>query len=129
MNKGILSVLFSVFILFTFTAVGQKWEKLGTRVVDYKLDRDVIHVGAHDGAFRKLRVEVRGGAVNMHKMRVEYMNGESQEIPLRHNFSSRSASRIIDLKGNRRIIKNVYFFYDTKNLARSKATVHLFGGH
>jgi hypothetical protein len=129
MNTKILSVLFSAFLLISFTGTAQKWERLGSRKVNYGLDKDVIPVGVHEGAFTKLRIVVKGGAVNMHKMKIEYMNGEKQEVALRHNFSSKSASRIIDLKGNKRIIKKITFFYDTKNLARKRATVHVFGRH
>lgn len=129
MNTKILSLLFTAFLLVSFTGTAQKWERLGSRVVNYGLDKDVIHVGAHEGAFTKLRIVVKGGAINMHKMTIEYMNGEKDEVELRHNFSKQSASRIIDLNGNKRLIKKITFFYDTKNLARRRAAVHVFGRH
>ena len=110
-----------------FGATAQNWQKLGSQTVNYGLDKDVIVVGAHDGAFTKLKVQVTGGALNMHRMKIEYMNGETQEVQLRHNFSKQSGTRIIDLKGNKRLIKKITFWYDTKNLARRKARVHVLG--
>ncbi len=133
MNFKILSLLFSAFLFLSFTGHSQnraqraKWEKLGVRAVNYGLDKDDIHVGAKEGGYTKLKVVVTGGALNMHKMVVTYMNGEKEEIELRHNFTKGSSSRIIDLNGQKRLIKNIRFFYDTKNLARSKAKVIVFG--
>ena len=99
------------------------------RAVNYKLDKDDIHVGAKEGGFTKLKVVVTGGSLNMHRMVVTYMNGTKEEIQLRHNFKKGSGSRIIDLKGGKRVIKNIRFFYDTKNLAKSKAKVIVIGRH
>lgn len=130
MNYKILSVLFTAFLfisLSSFSQRGVKWERLGTRIVDYKLEADNIHVGAKEGGFTKLKVVVTGGALNMHKMVVTYMNGEKEEIELRHNFAKGSGSRIIDLNGGKRLIKDIRFFYDTKNLAQAKAKVTVFG--
>ena len=104
-----------------------RWVKLGSKKVNYGLDRDVIRVGAKEGGFTKLKVKVTGGALNMHRMIVEYGNGSKDEINLRHNFSKRTASRVVDLNGGKRIIKDITFWYDTKNLARKKARVTVFG--
>ena len=92
--KSRLLLLFVLGLLFTaFNGQAQTWERLGSRVVNYGLDKDDIFVGAHEGAFTKLKVEVSGGALNMHRMVVHYMNGTKQEISLKHNFSKRSSSR------------------------------------
>lgn len=130
MNYKILSLLFSAFLFVSLSGFSQtraKWERLGTRVVNYSLEADDIHVGAKEGGFTKLKVVVTGGALNMHRMVVTYMNGEKDEIELRHNFAKGSASRIIDLNGGKRLIKDIRFFYDTKNLAHSKANVTVYG--
>ena len=130
MNKRILAFAVSILFLMSFVPSQKaKWDKLGSRKVNYSLEKDVIPVGIKDGKFTKLKIVVRGGAINMHKMKVNFRNGSSQEIALKHNFNKNSASRTIDLNGGKRIIKNISFFYDTKNLARSKATVHVFGRH
>jgi len=120
---GILSLLVMSF------ALPQNWERLGSRKVNFRVDRDTMVVGAHEGAFTKLKVEVRGGAINMRQMVVNYRNGQSQNIALKHNFARGGGSRIIDLPGNKRIIKSIVFVYDTKNRSRSRATVTVFGRH
>ncbi len=106
-----------------------KWERLGSRAVNYLAEFDVIQVGAKEGSFTKLKIAVTGGSLNMHRMVVTYMNGTKEEINLRHNFKKGSTSRVIDIRGEKRLIKKIKFFYDTKNLARRKAKVHVYGRH
>lgn len=123
-------------LLFTVSASANsiapelhKWEKLGTKKVSFKLDKDVIHVGVRKGGFKKVKIQVTGGTVKMHKMVVKYQNGEKQIIPLKHIFKPRSGSRVIDLNGNKRIVKNITFLYDSANIPGQRATIHLFGKH
>lgn len=129
MNTKALSILFMAFLFVSFTGFSQKrdWTRLGSRAVNYKLDKDIIKVGAREGGFTKLRVGVTGGSLNMHRMVVFYMNGTKEEITLRHNFKKGSASRVIDIRGGKRLIKHIKFFYDTKNIAPTKARIHVFG--
>lgn len=132
MNGRILSILFTAFLFISFSSSAQNkknWDRLGSRIVNYGLDKDVIPVGLKEGGFTKLKVAVTGGSLNMHKMAVVYMNGSTEVINLRHNFSKGSSSRVIDIRGGKRAIKEIRFFYDTKNLARAKARIHVFGRH
>jgi hypothetical protein len=87
------------------------WEKLGERTVNGKMDRDVIDVGADDGTFTAIRVKVEGSSLLMHEIRVVFLNGETFEPKTRLYFSKNSQSRIIDLPGNKRVIKRVEFKY------------------
>ncbi len=134
--KSVVKVfsLVAIFVLGnSFTTVHHsetfhdKWHKLGSKKISYKLDRDVIRVGAKEGTFKKLKIEIKRGAVNMHKMKVEYMNGTVDNIPLRHNFKRGSDSRIIDLEGGKRFIKDITFWYDTKNASRKRAKISVYG--
>ncbi len=106
-----------------------KWERLGSKKVNFRLDKDVIRVGVRDGGFTKLKVQVTGGSVNMHKMVVEYGNGQKETINIKHQFSPRTGTRVIDLNGGKRVIKDITFWYDSKNRPGGKATVHVFGRH
>jgi hypothetical protein len=137
--KRFLTVISSTFVIglllvpvFSFNTLNdspQKWEKLGQRKVNFKLDRDAIHVTGFEGFFTALQVKVKDGPVNMHKMEVYFHNGQTKEIELRNDFTAGSESRVIDLPGNARIIDKVVFWYDTKNFADSKAIVELWGRH
>ena len=128
MTIKLFMLIATVFVASSFTGhkAIKNWSKLGSKKVSYKIDRDVIRVGATDGRFSKLKIQVTGGALNMHKMIVEYGNGTKDNIPLKENFKN-NGSRIIDLDGNKRVIKDITFFYDTKNRSRKRATVHVFG--
>ncbi len=130
-QKPALSFLLIIFLIgssFTVSSIG-KWEHLGTRNVNYRIDRDVIKVTARDGAFKKLKIKVTNGSLNMHRIVVQYGNGEKQLIQVRKNFGKGGATRIIDLEGTKRIIRDITFFYDTKNLSGRRAKVHVFGRH
>ena len=105
------------------------WELLGTRQVNYAVEHDEIVVTRAEGLFTALQIKVKRGPVNMHRIVVHYGNGERDEIALRENFRAGSESRVIDLPGNKRIIKKVDFLYDTKNLANRKGVVELWGRH
>ena len=128
----VLLITLSGFTSFSFTnapSISNFWEHLGSKKVNYRLDRDVIHVGLFEGGFEKLKIKVSGGRLNMHKMVVEYGNGSKDEINLRHNFGRGSESRIIDLNAGKRIIRDITFWYDSKNLQSTKAVVHVHGRH
>ncbi len=103
------------------------WVHLGSRKINWGVEKDVIVVGPNARGFTKLKIKVTGGAVNMRKMVVTYGNGDKDNIPLKFNFSKGAESRVIDLKGGKRQIKTISFWYDTKNGSKQKATVHVAG--
>ena len=123
----VMILCLSSFTSSTINTSISKWERLGSRTVNFKLDKDIIHVGAKDGRFAKLKLAVTGGDLNIHKMLIEYQNGQVENINLKHNFNKRSSSRIIDIDGRKRIIKNIIFWYDTKNKSKKKALITVFG--
>lgn len=106
-----------------------RWEKLGSRKVNYSLDRDEIVVTRYEGRFTALKFKVMQGGINLHKVAIHYGNGDVQEIETRNNIPAGGESRLINLPGNRRVIQKVVFWYDTKNFAEKKATVELWGRH
>lgn len=128
--KQRISVVMGLLIMVTMVSLSFKpdnWRILGTKTVDYQLDKDVLDVQLRDGVFQKLKFVVRGGALNMHKVIVHFENGGEQEIDMRHSFDKNSQSRVIDLKGNKRIIEKIVFWYDTKNASNRKEKVTVLG--
>lgn len=133
-----LIAVFSLFFLgsaFTEPLVADnspeinRWEKLGQRRVNYGLDRDEISVTARDGAFRALKIKVKNGGINMHRCIVHYRNGQTQSLNISQVIRKGGETRVLNLDGNRRIITKVVFLYDTKNFARQRATIELWGRH
>ena len=105
------------------------WELLGVKKVNYGLDRDEIDVTASEGMFTGIKLKVKQSPINMHRLAVHFGNGEVQEFELRENFRAGSESRILDLPGNRRVIRKIVIWYDTKNLAVGKGLVEVWGRH
>lgn len=121
-TAGVAVLLFLVLTSFTSQ---DPWVHLGTRKVNFGVDKDVISVTYRDGAFTAVKILVNDGALNMHKCTIFFENGGKQEVELRHNFAKNSNSRVIDLKGNKRFIDRIEFWYDTKNAANRKAEVQV----
>lgn len=103
------------------------WTQLGSRVVDYSLDHDVVSLNNSKEVFTQLRVSVTGGALNMHKATVHFANGDKQDIDFPEVVSSENDGKVLDLAGNNRVIEKVTFWYDTKANSSQKATITVFG--
>lgn len=139
MKNLILLISLFTFCSFTYSpsntpandnsSMQDRWELLGTRTVKFINDRDEINVTAKEGLFTALRVKVLRSAMDMNKMTVHFGDGSSEDIEMRNSFKAGDQSRIIDLPGNRRIIKKVVFWYDTKNYKKRRAVVELWGRH
>ncbi len=130
-NLGFIVQAF--FIVTSTIAFGQgagepgTWSFLGSRTVNYRLDRDEIKVTHSEGVFSALQIRVRRAGIDMLKAVVHFGDGSTQEIEMRETLRQGSVSRVIDLEGNNRVIKKVVFWYDTKNYRRHRAIVELWG--
>lgn len=102
------------------------WELLGTRRVSFAVDHDAMIVGARQGGFTAIKLEVAGGDLEMYNIKVTFGNGQSFSPDTRINFRQGSWSRTIDLPGPVRIVRRVDFWYRSR-LRRGVATVRLFG--
>ncbi|MEZ5057007.1 MAG: DUF2541 family protein [Saprospiraceae bacterium] len=106
-----------------------RWERLGTKKVNFGLDRDEIVVSAREGLFTAMKLKVKRAGINMHKCVVHFANGESQEIIIRNNLRQGGETRVIDINGGARVIRKVVFWYDTKNIRARKGVIELWGRH
>jgi len=88
-----------------------QWKKLGERTVNGKLDKDTIVVGADDGFFTAIQVKVENSSLDMRDIKVNFGNGSSFSPDTRVRFDANTKSRVIDLPGEKRIIKSVEFKY------------------
>ncbi|MCB0663167.1 MAG: DUF2541 family protein [Saprospiraceae bacterium] len=104
-----------------------RWELLGSKKVNFGLDRDEIPVTIAEGTFTALKIKVRRSGINMHRMVVHYGNGGTQEIDIRKNIPQGGETRVIDINGGARVIKKVVFWYDTKNIRARKGVIELWG--
>jgi len=104
------------------------WKLLGTVQAGHQADHDAITVKGPYDYFRKLKFKVTDSPLNITKMIVRYDDGGVPEnIETRFEIPKGGESRVIDLKGQKRKIKSVEFWYDTKGFLNGKADLTLFG--
>ena len=98
------------------------WRLLGTVVANHTADHDqIIVAGPHD-YFRRLKFKVTNSPLMMQRMIVRYDDGGAPEnIDIRYNVPKGGESREIDLRGGKRKIKAVDFWYETKGFLNGKA--------
>lgn len=100
--------------------------KLGERDVNGKVDKDTINVGGDEGVYTSIQVKVEGSALTMQDIKVTFGNGETFDAKTKLVFDKDTTTRLIDLPGNKRVIKKVDFKYG--NLpGGGKAHIELWG--
>jgi hypothetical protein len=107
-------------------AGARAWEFLGKREVEFHVDHDVIEVGRAEGRFDELRFVVRGGDIEMYKMRVTLGDGDVFS-PENRLVLEKGEGRILRLPGEHRVVRRVEFVYRSLRGNARRATVSLFG--
>ena len=134
-TRNIITFLIAVFVIAqvqlsnaqTASKALDSWTLLGTRVVDYTLDRDVVSLSKIDHNITGLKFIVKNGTLNMHKATVHFINGDTQDIDFADQVNATNDGRIMELKGNSRAIEKVTFWYDTKNSVKDKSVIEVWG--
>ncbi len=104
------------------------WHILGdTKVSGGGVDHDTIRVTGPADNFRKLKFKVTNSGLNMKRMIVTYDSGGAENINIRQNISKGGESRVIDLRGGKRSIRNIQFWYEDKGFLNGRAKVKVFG--
>jgi hypothetical protein len=103
------------------------WEKLGEKVVGFGVDRDTIVVTRAEGVFTKVRFRVKENDIHFLDMKIHYANGDVQDVQIRKRIPQGGITRVIDLPGNKRIIKKVVFWYRTEGFVGRRAHVAFWG--
>jgi hypothetical protein len=104
-----------------------RWELLGRQEADFRNDHDRIDVGRQEGRFKQLQIRVDEGPVEIRNLVVTFNDGRTFKPNLRHRFDERSKSQVIDLPGNRRVIKSIDFDYRSTSRREGKAIVAVYG--
>ena len=108
-------------------AVGQ-WRFLGTVSAQTVKDHDIIVVAGPYDYFRRLKFKVTDSPIEMAYILVRYQDGGAPErIETRFNIPQGGESRVIDIRGTKRKLKSVEFWYRDKVILNGKADVSLFG--
>lgn len=102
-------------------------ELLGCQNVGFLKDRDTIKVGKSEGRFKAIKLEVKKAPIELIDLKVIYGNGQADDLPVRSNIPAGGATRWIDLKGDKRFIKEIDLIYRSKPTFQGLATVCAYG--
>jgi len=100
---------------------------LGTREVNFGIDRDTIVVPRSVGPLHQLIVVARMNPVEVYNIRILFESGASEDFNLREKLFTTRDRMIIDLPGNARVVREVIFRYRKINNAARRAVVELWG--
>lgn len=121
-------ILFATLFL-AFTANARGWEKIGERTVNFLTEKDVIPCTLK-GKFRALKFKVAEAPVEFLSVNVEFLSGEKQRIAIKQRIRAGGETRVIDLRGSRRVIKKIEFVYRSEkgwNYKNKRAVVKVYG--
>ena len=102
------------------------WVKLGEREVNGKFDHDKIEVGKYDGKFTKLTLFVEKSEIELLDFEITFGNKERFHPEVKYFFKEGQRTRVIDLPGDERTIKDINLKY--KNVpGGGRARVEVWG--
>jgi hypothetical protein len=120
-------VAFALLLLAAPGAAAERWQRLGSAVVNDRLDHDSIAVTASRGDFSAIKLKVERAPVHFLSVKIHFANGESQDVEVRSVIPAGGETRTIDVVGADRVIRRVEFWYEAQTVRRGKrATVRLF---
>jgi hypothetical protein len=105
------------------------WELLGETKVGRSLDHDTVAVTRSEGVFKRLRLDVERAGVRIAELKVRYANGDVDSVPVREHVAAGGSTRVIDLEGSARVIREIELWYETRTGADEKAHVKVYGLH
>ena len=128
--RNILAVFATLLLLTGSTAslkAQPEWIHLGDKHVDGNSDHDKISLGSSEGWFRQLQIRVEDAPVSFKRVVVHFGNGTDEELQFRQVIEAGGSTRAMDLRGRRRIIKSVEFWYEKVSGSSTRPTVRLYG--
>ncbi len=112
---------------YSGSAYSSRWIRLGSREVNFGLDRDSIVISRARGPMRQLLVRARMSPVEIYDIRVVFFNGRSYDAADRQRLNTGNDRLYINLPGNSRDIREVIFRYRKLAPSSRRATIELYG--
>jgi hypothetical protein len=103
------------------------WAQLGRVTASHSADHDRITVSGKNDDFRKLKFKVSDAPLNMNRVVVTYDSGAPETLNVREDIPKGGETRDIDLKGGKRSIRTIEFWYESKGMLNGKADVTVYG--
>jgi hypothetical protein len=120
-------------ILAMSTAVSQEiaaqgWTLLGSRTVNDRVDHDSITVTGVRGDFTGVKLAVgKMSPIRFYRVVVHFANGGSQELEMRDLIPAGGETRVMDLRGTERVIRNIDIWYEASSLGPRGAVIRVYG--
>ena len=71
-------------------------------------DATIFDVGRREGRFASLRFQAKDGDVHIQSVRIVFGNGETQNVSVEDRLREGELTRVIDLEGDRRFIRQIH---------------------
>ncbi|MBK9191835.1 MAG: hypothetical protein IPM77_10150 [Crocinitomicaceae bacterium] len=113
----------------TTSTINQAWERLGSRTVTMTADHDEIVVTANEGIFTAIQLRIAKAPIHLLNINIIFGNGDNENVVFDQTFEAGSQTRVIDLAGNKRIIRKVNLNYRSAPTQKGRAIVSLWGKH
>lgn len=103
----------------------------GERVVDLRRDHDTIDVSYAEEyyrgrSFRALQFYAARNDIEMNRLRISYINGYSEEVPVNRTIP-RNGQLQVDLDGGRSYIRRIEMFYRARPESGGQARIRVYG--
>ena len=102
------------------------WTRFGCKDVRFLVDRDTLKVN-REGRFGAVRLKVRNAPVEMFNLRVTYLSGVKQEVPVREMIPPGGVTRPVELLGRERGIERIEMIYRSLPTNKGSAEVCIDG--
>ncbi len=106
------------FTAFSSGAAMAKEQQIGSVTFSQQPVRETIKIGSREGQFKSIRMEVRQSEIEVLDLKIVYGNGADEDIRVRQSFKAGASSRVIDLAGFKRAIKQITVTYLPKGPAK-----------
>jgi hypothetical protein len=104
---------------------------LGEQRVGFRVDRDTININQsedwfRDRSFRSLRFRADGSDVHMMAIRLVYLNGHTEDLPVDRRIRAGGDMRV-ELRGDRSYLRQIEMTYRSRPNFEGQATIQVFG--
>jgi hypothetical protein len=124
-----IAVTLVVTLLSMGAASAREWVRLADRHVGFVNDHDTIHVGRHDGRFKRLKLKVYKNDIELNSIKVFFGNGQ-EEVAVFNRHVRDGGEAVVDLRtgwAEGRFIRDVELHYHSRPDFRGEAIAELWG--
>ncbi len=124
-----LALALMVMVFSAGASYAREWVRLGDRHVGYINDHDTIHVGRHDGKFKRLKLKIYKNDIELNSIKVFFGNGEEEVVVFNHHIRDGGEADVDLPHGwhDGRFIRDVELHYHSRPDFRGEAIAELWG--